>query len=46
MESNCFRFTKARLSELELPINVRQRFYYDEPTRGLCVSLTKSDLTP
>lgn len=42
MESNRFRFTKARLNELELPITVRQRFYYDEATRGLCVSLTKS----
>lgn len=40
MESNRFRFTKAKLNLLQLPSGRRQQFYYDEGTRGLCVSLT------
>lgn len=42
MESNRFRFTKARLNALQVPREVRQRFYYDEATRGLCISATKT----
>ena len=42
MESNRFRFTKARLNTLQMPREVRQRFYYDEATRGLCISLTNT----
>ena len=42
MESNRFRFTKVRLNELKLPLEVRQRFYYDDATRGLCVSVTNT----
>ncbi len=40
MDSNRFRFTKAKLNKLQLPAGRRQKFFYDEGTRGLCVSLT------
>lgn len=40
MDSNRFRFTKVLLNVLELPAGRRQQFFYDEGTRGLCVSLT------
>jgi len=42
MVSNRLRFTKARLHELQILPGSRQRFYYDEATRGLCISITSS----
>lgn len=42
MNSNRFRFTKARLNALLAPPGVRQRFFYDEASHGLCVSVTQS----
>lgn len=42
MEGNRFRFTKARLGELTLPDGTRQRFFYDDTTRGLCISVTRA----
>ena len=42
MNSNRFRFTKARLNEFHILPGARQRFYYDDATRGLCISITSS----
>ena len=44
MAKNRFHFSKASLSNLSLPVGVRQQFFYDEASRGLCVGVTQSGI--